>query len=84
VFLKSGEGKSFSVLKNLGNVIYKNDAKSLSVRKGCTLEAFDDTNFSNDMKKFAAGNQDLHVNLGDSWRTKSLKKDIGSLRCYCK
>lgn len=83
VFLKSGEDRSFSILKGLSNIMYKNDAKSLSVLKGCTLEVFDDTKFSNDQKKFTAGSQDLHVNLGDSWRTKSLNKDIGSLRCYC-
>ena len=48
IFLKSGEERSFSILKNPLNIRLKNEAEAISVRKGCTLEAFDDSDFSDD------------------------------------
>ena len=48
IFLKKGEERSFSILKNPLNFRLKNEAEAISVRKGCTLEAFDDSNFTDD------------------------------------
>jgi hypothetical protein len=48
IFLKKGEERSFSLLKDPLNIRFKNEAEAISVRKGCTLEAFDDSNFSDD------------------------------------
>ena len=45
------------------NIFYKNEAEALSVRKGCTLEVFDDSDFSDDQKTFTATDKDLHINL---------------------
>jgi hypothetical protein len=47
----------------LKNIFYKNEAEAISVRKGCTLEVFDDSDFSDDQKKFTATDKDLHLNL---------------------
>lgn len=70
-------------MKDPLNIRFKNQAESLTVRKGCTLEAFDDSNFSDDQKKFEAKDADLHINLADQWKTKSTNKDIESVKCYC-
>jgi hypothetical protein len=48
---------------SLKNIFYKNEAEAISVRKGCTLEVFDDSDFSDDQKKFTATDKDLHLNL---------------------
>ena len=45
------------------NIFYKNEAEAITVRKGCTLEVFDDSDFSDDQKKFTATDKDLHINL---------------------
>ena len=52
IFLKKGEERSFSLLKDPLNIRFKNEAEAISVRKGCTLEAFDDSNFSDDQVVF--------------------------------
>ena len=56
------------------NVFYKNKAQAISVRKGCTLETYDDSDFSDDQKKFTATDKDLHLNLGDHLSTLSTNK----------
>jgi hypothetical protein len=48
IFLGCGEERSFSILKNPLNIRLKNEAEAISVRKGCTLEVFDDSDFSDD------------------------------------
>jgi len=83
LFFGCGEEKSFSVLKSVKNIFYKNEAEAITVRKGCTLEVFDDSDFSDDQKKFTATDKDLHINLADTWKTKTTNKDIESLKCYC-
>lgn len=83
IFLGCGEERSFSILKNPANIRLKNEAEAISVRKGCTLEVFDDSDFSDDQQKFEAKDGDLHLNLADKFRTKSSNKDIESVKCYC-
>ena len=56
------------------NIFYKNKAQAISVRKGCTLETYDDSDFSDDKKTFTATDKDLHLNLGDQLSTWSTNK----------
>ena len=49
---------------SFSNIYYKNKARSVTIVKGCTMEAFDDTNFAKHPQKFTATDKDLHVNLG--------------------
>ena len=82
--LLSGESRSFSLFKSLTNYRYKNTIESISVRSGCTLEAFDDSDFTDDGQMFTAPDDaDLHITLDRSLFTWSLDDDIESIRCYC-
>ena len=63
---------------------FKNTIESVSVRAGCTLEVYDDSDFSDDAHAFEAPpTADLHHTLDRSFRTRSLDDDIESLRCWC-
>ncbi|QQP34762.1 Uncharacterized protein FKW44_022754, partial [Caligus rogercresseyi] len=85
IILNDGEERSFSLLKSVLNFQYKNDIESFIVRDGCTLEAYDDSDFSDDGIRVSAKNGDLLVNLDDhpNDRYEDLDNDIESVRCYC-
>ncbi len=40
-------------LNSLKNIFYKNEAEAITVRKGCTLEVFDDSDFSDDQVRIS-------------------------------
>jgi hypothetical protein len=46
IFMRKGWQRPFSIVKNPSNIRLKDEAESISVRKGCFLEAIDDTNIS--------------------------------------
>ncbi|CAB4063442.1 unnamed protein product [Lepeophtheirus salmonis] len=85
IFLNDGEERSFSILKSILNLKYKNDIESFIVRDGCTLEAYDDSDFSDDGIRVTARNGDLLVNLDNhrNDRYEDLDNDIESVRCHC-
>ncbi|QQP34764.1 Uncharacterized protein FKW44_022756, partial [Caligus rogercresseyi] len=78
IILNDGEERSFSLLKSVLNYQYKNDIESFIVRDGCTLEAYDDSDFSDDGIRVSARNGDLLVNLDDhpNDRYEDLDNDI--------
>ncbi|XP_071742992.1 uncharacterized protein [Lepeophtheirus salmonis] len=85
IYLSNGEERSFSSLISLSNIKYKNDIESFTVREGCTLEAFDDSDFSDDGISAVAARGDLLVNLDDHKNDKfeDLDNDIESVKCHC-
>ncbi|CAB4068420.1 unnamed protein product [Lepeophtheirus salmonis] len=85
ITLSDGEEKSFSSRKSILNFKYKNEIESFIVREGCTLEAYDDSDFSDDGIRVSAKNGDLLVNLDDhrNDRYEDLDNDIESVRCHC-
>ncbi len=85
LYLAAGEARSFSLLQSLRNFQFKNTIESVSVRAGCSLEAFDDSDFTDDGQTFTAPpDKDLHITLDRSFVTSDLDDDIESVRCYCK
>jgi hypothetical protein len=81
---KSGDARSFSLLQAASNFKFKNTIESVSVRRGCTLQVFDDSDFSDDAHAFVApGDADLHATLDRDADTKSLDDDVESLKCFC-
>ncbi|QQP34765.1 Uncharacterized protein FKW44_022757, partial [Caligus rogercresseyi] len=83
--LSSGEERSFSLLRSPLNLKYKNEIESVAIRSGCTLEAYDDSNFSDDGVRLTAKNGDLQVNFKNHPNRKvdDLESDIESVRCNC-
>eukprot|EP00096_Caligus_rogercresseyi_P009645 TRINITY_DN3300_c0_g1_i1.p1 TRINITY_DN3300_c0_g1~~TRINITY_DN3300_c0_g1_i1.p1 ORF type:complete len:276 (+),score=63.43 TRINITY_DN3300_c0_g1_i1:867-1694(+) len=85
IILNNGEQRTFSLRSTLVNLKYKNDIESFVVRQGCTLEAYDDSDFSDDGIRASATQGDLLINL-DTHRNRkydSLHNDIESVRCNC-
>ncbi|CAB4058658.1 unnamed protein product [Lepeophtheirus salmonis] len=85
IVLNNGEEKTFSLRSSLVNLKYKNDIESFVVRQGCTLEAYDDSDWSDDGIRASAEAGDLLINL-DTHRNRkydSLHNDIESVRCNC-
>ena len=79
--IKDGESRSFSILqanplKGLDNLFnYKNDIESLTVKKGCTLTVYKDSDYSGGEYAFTApSNQDLIVKELDEGLYKSFGK----------
>uniref|UniRef100_A0A0K2TLI2 Uncharacterized protein n=1 Tax=Lepeophtheirus salmonis TaxID=72036 RepID=A0A0K2TLI2_LEPSM len=86
IVLNNGEEKTFSLRSSLINLKYKNDVESFVVRQGCTLEAYDDSDWSDDGIRASAQTGDLLINL-DTHRNRkydSLHNDIESVRCNCR
>nr|XP_040565766.1 uncharacterized protein LOC121115717 [Lepeophtheirus salmonis] len=83
--INPNEERSFSLLKSPLNLKYKNEIESFSVRDGCTLEAYNDSDFSDDGIRATASNGDLHVNLDDHPNKKydNLDGEIESVKCFC-
>ncbi|QQP34755.1 Uncharacterized protein FKW44_022747, partial [Caligus rogercresseyi] len=77
--------RSFSLLRSPLNLKYKNEIESVAIRSGCTLEAYDDSNFSDDGVRLTAKNGDLQVNFKNHPNRKvdDLESDIESVRCNC-
>ena len=54
------------------------------MKRGCTLEAFADSDFSDDGHAFVAPRHaHLHDTLERSEDTDSLANDVESVKCYC-
>eukprot|EP00088_Acartia_fossae_P031202 TRINITY_DN3212_c0_g1_i6.p1 TRINITY_DN3212_c0_g1~~TRINITY_DN3212_c0_g1_i6.p1 ORF type:complete len:143 (-),score=23.02 TRINITY_DN3212_c0_g1_i6:212-607(-) len=62
---------------------YRNDIESVSVRKGCSLTGFDDTNWTGQSATIVARSRDRHVNLDDEDEYEDLDEEIESLQCTC-
>ena len=56
----------------------RNDIESVSVRKGCVFEGFDNTDRKGQKITIAATTSDKHMDI-----TGSLKNEISSMSCIC-
>ena len=75
---------SFSFIRDYENFANKNTIESLSVRAGCTLELYQDSDYSDNAKTFAAPvGKNLHHTLDRDMMTRSMDDDAESLKCYC-
>ncbi|CAB4063445.1 unnamed protein product [Lepeophtheirus salmonis] len=85
LYINPSEERSFSNLKSYSNLKYTNEIESFSVRDGCTLEAYNDSDFSYGGIRASASNGDLHINLDDHPNKKydDLDGEIESVRCLC-
>ena len=75
---------SLPFFRDYENFAYKNTIESVSVRAGCTLELFQDSDYSDNSKTFTAPRgKNLHHTLDRDIMTRSMDDDAESLRCYC-
>jgi len=71
LFLQSGEKRSFSLSDSIFSLDfsplnYKNTIESVSVRRGCKLTLYEETNYKGDKYTFSAPRaSDLHVTLDE-------------------
>ena len=56
----------------------RNDIESVSVRKGCVFEGYDNTDRKGQKITIAANTSDKHMDI-----TGSLKNEISSMSCIC-
>ena len=94
IVLTRGQSRAFKfdVANPFDSLKFRDTIESVSVRRGCRLEVFDDSSFGaddqgdDDMYVFRApANSDLHVTLDESpiSTVRDLDDDINSIRCSC-